>query len=74
LGLIFVGCLIGLAISPWEFNAAYYGRIVDQMLHAMNTLIDYVAKQESFLFTNFPFNTIDALLLAMMVVLVFLQF
>tara|TARA_Y200000002_G_C22662411_1_gene656388 strand:+ start:285 stop:998 length:714 start_codon:yes stop_codon:yes gene_type:complete len=71
LGLILGGCLIGLAISPWEFIAAYYGRIVDQMLHAMNTLIAYVAKQESFLFTNIPFDAIDALLLAMMVVLVF---
>jgi len=71
LGLILGGCLIGLAISPWEFIAAYYGRIIDHMLHAMNTLIAYVAKQESFLFTNIPFDAIDALLLAMMVVLVF---
>lgn len=71
LGLILGGCLIGLAISPWEFIAAYYGRIIDQMLHAMNTLIAYVAKQESFLFTNIPFDAIDAFLLAMMVVLVF---
>ena len=62
---------IGLAISPWVFIAAYYGRIIDQMLHAMNTLIAYVAKQESFLFTNIPFDAIDAFLLAMMVVLVF---
>ena len=71
LGLILGGCLIGLAISRWEFIAAYYGRIIDQMLHAMNTLIAYVAKQESFLFTNIPFDAIDAFLLAMIVVLVF---
>ena len=37
----------------------------------MSPLIAYVAKQESFLFTNIPFDAIDALLLAMMVVLVF---
>ena len=72
LGVILSAGLLGVAIAPWEIGAAYYGKLLDFILNGMNTLVSTVAQQESFLFTNIPFDRLDALLLAAMVFVVFM--
>lgn len=72
LGVILSAGLLGVVIAPWEIGAAYYGKLLDFILNGMNTLVSTVAQQESFLFTNIPFDRLDALLLAAMVFVVFM--
>ena len=72
LGVILVAGLLGVAIAPWEIGAAIYGKLLDFILYGMNTLVSAVAQQESFLFTDIPFDHLDALLLAAMVFVLFL--
>lgn len=72
LGVILVAGLLGVAIAPWEIGAAHYGKLLDFILYGMNTLVSVVAKQESFLFTDIPFDYLDALLLGAMVFVLFL--
>jgi competence protein ComEC len=64
--------LLGVAIAPWEIGAAYYGKLLDFILHGMNELVSIVARQESFLFSEIPFDGVDALLLAAMTFVLFL--
>ena len=72
LGVVLVTGLLGVAIAPWEVGAAYYGKLLDFILYGMNRLVSAVAQQESFLFTDIPFDRLDALLLAAMVFVLFL--
>ena len=70
--MILVAGLLGVAIAPWEIGTAHYGKLLDFILYGMNTLVSVVAKQESFLFTDIPFDYLDALLLGAMVFVLFL--
>jgi len=71
LGVILSAGLLGVAIAPWEIGAAYYGKLLDFILHGMNELVSIVARQESFLFSDIPFDGVDALLLAAMTFVLF---
>jgi len=72
LGVILSAGMLGVAVAPWEIGAAYYGKLLDFILHGMNELVSIVARQESFLFSDIPFDGVDALLLAAMTFVLFL--